>query len=109
MIRSSKKPPMDINENAFSIVQQATGQIPKQMPPSAPKKVVKVVTLGQLAENGHREAEPNASEISRVMAALGRRGGKIGGKNRAKALSKSQRSEIALKAARARWDNKKDS
>jgi hypothetical protein len=107
MTRSSKQSKMDINETAFSIVQQATGQIPKQAPPIPHKKITKAVTLGQAAKNGHR-AEPDASEISRVMAALGRRGGKIGGKNRAKALSKSQRSEIALKAARARWDNKKD-
>jgi hypothetical protein len=38
------------------------------------------------------------------MAALGRKGGKIGGRKRAEALTKSQRREIALKAARARWD-----
>jgi hypothetical protein len=33
--RSSKKkePPKDINETAFSIVMQATGQVPKVAPP----------------------------------------------------------------------------
>lgn len=49
-------------------------------------------------------AEPSQSDISRVMAALGRKGGKIGGKKRAAALSEEQRREIALRAARARWD-----
>ena len=44
------------------------------------------------------------SDISRVMAELGRRGGKIGGANRATALSPERRREIALKAARKRWD-----
>jgi hypothetical protein len=44
------------------------------------------------------------SEISRVMADLGRRGGKIGGAKRAASLTPERRREIALKAARARWD-----
>ena len=35
--------------------------------------------------------------------ALGRRGGKMGGKARAKALTAEERSEIAKTAARARW------
>lgn len=43
-------------------------------------------------------------EVSRVMAALGRKGGKIGGKARAKSLTPERRRAIALKAARARWD-----
>ena len=45
------------------------------------------------------------SDISRVMAELGRRGGKIGGKKRAASMSAERRREIALKAARSRWDN----
>jgi len=48
--------------------------------------------------------DPNKEEISRVMAALGRKGGKIGGKRRSESLNAEQRQEIALKAARARWD-----
>ena len=35
---------------------------------------------------------------------LGRRGGLKGGPNRAKKLSKKRRSEIARKAAKARWE-----
>jgi hypothetical protein len=38
---------------------------------------------------------------------LGRLGGLVGGKARAKILSAKKRSEIAKKAAKARWDNKK--
>lgn len=49
---------------------------------------------------------PSQSEISRVMSALGRKGGKIGGKKRAASLSPEKRREIALKAARSRWDKK---
>jgi hypothetical protein len=49
---------------------------------------------------------PSTSEISRVMAELGRRGGKIGGKARMKTLTQEQRSLIAYKAAQARWAKK---
>ena len=42
-----------------------------------------------------------------AAVALGRRGGKIGGKNRWKGVSKKKRSEIARKAARARWKARK--
>jgi len=44
------------------------------------------------------------SEISRVMAELGRRGGKVGGAKRAASMTPERRREIALKAARSRWD-----
>jgi hypothetical protein len=48
---------------------------------------------------------PTQADISRVMAELGRRGGKIGGKKRAANMTADRRKEIALKAARARWDS----
>ena len=70
--RSSK----DINETAFNIVQQSTGQaVPAQ------------------AKNP-------------AAVALGRLGGLKGGKARALKLSKKDRSSIAKKAAKARWSNK---
>lgn len=43
------------------------------------------------------------SEISRVMAEMGRRGGKIGGKRRAERMTEAQRSNAAALAANARW------
>lgn len=49
---------------------------------------------------------PSKSEISRVMAALGRKGGKVGGKRRMETLTQEQRSEIAYKASQARWSKK---
>ena len=49
---------------------------------------------------------PTADEIRRVMSALGKIGGPIGGKARAKKLSKKRKSEIAQKAALARWNEK---
>lgn len=51
---------------------------------------------------------PSQSEVSRVMAALGRKGGKIGGRRRADILSPKKRKEIASQAARARWNRVKE-
>jgi hypothetical protein len=48
--------------------------------------------------------QPTTDEVSRVMAALGRKGGKIGGKRRLETMTPERRSEIALRAARARWN-----
>jgi hypothetical protein len=48
--------------------------------------------------------EATKDEISRVMSALGRRGGKKGGKRRLETMTQKERSDVAFKAARARWD-----
>lgn len=47
--------------------------------------------------------EPPTDEVKAAAAALGRLGGLKGGKARAKSLSAKRRSEIAKKAAKARW------
>ena len=68
--------PPDPNQVAWRVVQQATGQIPKEQP----KKV---------------------EESPRV--AMGRVGGLKGGKARADKLTPERRKEIAQKAAKKRW------
>jgi hypothetical protein len=80
MVKKSKKKkrPADINLLAANIVDEATNDQPA------------VDTSGK---------NPNA-------VALGRLGGLKGGKARAKKLTKEQRSEIARKAAKARWSKK---
>ena len=50
---------------------------------------------------------PSNDELSRVMSALGRRGGKVGGKARAERLSPEERRKIASDAAKKRWETKK--
>jgi hypothetical protein len=45
----------------------------------------------------------SASDISRVMAAMGRKGGKIGGKRRLETMTSDERRRIARQAAKARW------
>jgi hypothetical protein len=81
--RSSKpKRPTDVNQLAASILAEATGEEEK---PDAP-------------------AEKTPEELAHDAAvALGRLGGLKGGKARAASLSKKKRSDIAKKAAKARW------
>ncbi len=45
--------------------------------------------------------DPDA--LSAYMSALGRKGGKIGGKSRMNAMTDPEKSALALKAATARW------
>lgn len=77
----SKKPAKsrDVNEMAKNIIDQMTGDAPREFPP------VK---------------NPAAVE-------LGRRGGLKGGKARAASLSAKKRKEIAKLAAATRWKKKK--
>jgi len=49
------------------------------------------------------EPKVTSSDISRVMAAMGRRGGKIGGKRRLQTMTAEERRAVALKAAKTRW------
>lgn len=69
-----KREPRDINELAFSIVDDLTGDAPPE-PPKNPAAV-----------------------------ARGRKGGVKGGKARAAKLTSAQRSEIAQRAAQKRWE-----
>jgi hypothetical protein len=82
--RKTGKRPTDVNQLAHFLGEQSTRERPEPA-------------------NGNA---PTQAEVSRVMAALGRKGGKIGGMKRAASLSPEKRREIALKAARSRWDKK---
>lgn len=42
-------------------------------------------------------------DVSAYMAAIGKKGGKIGGKRRLKTMTAEQRKKSAQKAAKARW------
>ena len=77
------KRPRDPNQLAKWIVDQSTTETPEQ-PEVIPT--------------------PQAPlDLSAYMAAIGRKGGQIGGKRRLKTMTKEQRSKVAAKAARARW------
>jgi hypothetical protein len=74
-MENKPKRPRDINALAASIVAEATGEV---QPEEKPLKNQAAVELGRL-------------------------GGMKGGKARAEKLTPEQRSEIAKKAAQARW------
>ena len=76
--RGKGKKPHDANVYAFSIVQQAIGETPKEHSAEKPVKNPAAVTLGRL-------------------------GGLKGGKARAEKLTTEQRKAIAKKAAEKRW------
>jgi hypothetical protein len=74
----SSKPHRDANQVAKHILDQLTGDAPKEAPPPVPVKNPAAVALGAL-------------------------GGKKGGLARAAKLSPGDRADIAKKAALARW------
>ena len=83
--RNQDKRPRDLNQRAASTVARATGEEP--LPESESVEV----------------PELTPEERHAAAVALGRLGGKKGGKARAAKLTPEQRSEGARKAARARW------
>lgn len=76
MPERSRNRPTDLNELARQLVDEATGDAPKY--------------------------DPDAGKDPAAVA-LGRKGGLKGGKARAAKLTAQQRSDIARKAATARW------
>jgi hypothetical protein len=78
-MKKSKKTPIELNKLAAFIVEQTTSEEPEV------------------------EEQPIKNPAA---VALGKLGGKKGGKARAEKLTPEQRSEIARKAARARWKKK---
>ncbi len=82
MIGKGKRP-RDPNQLAKWIVDQSTSEAPAEIAPA--------------------EAVAAPVNLSEYMAAIGRKGGQIGGKRRLKTMTKEQRRKVAAKAARARW------
>ena len=84
-----KTPPKDVNVNAFEILQAITGE------------------SADLSHNGKpAKKKSDQPEKNPAAVALGLLGGLKGGKARDKALTKKRKSEIAKKAAKARWKSK---
>jgi hypothetical protein len=79
--------PSDVNQAAFVMGERSTAE-----PESAPTK---------------KTPRPSKAEISRVMSAMGRKGGKIGGKVSLITMTPEERRERALQAAKARWSKRK--
>jgi hypothetical protein len=84
MARKNKS--SDVNVTAFEILKAVTGESAETFHYGKPAK------------------KPPKSKKNPAAVALGRLGGLKGGKARMEKLSAKRRSEIAKKAARARWD-----
>lgn len=65
--------------------------------------------LDAIVPDAEPAPEPEQSKKNPAAVALGRLGGLKGGKARAESLTAKKRSEIAKKAAQARWQQKSDS
>jgi hypothetical protein len=66
------------------------------------------VVLESVGEVEEAETEPTSlALISQVMAEMGRKGGRIGGKRRLETMSSRRRIQIARNAAKTRWAKKK--
>jgi len=63
---------------------------------------------GDAPDNKPSEGQWVTGEKNPAAVALGRLGGKKGGPARAEKLSASRRSEIARRAAQARWHSEQD-
>jgi len=64
--------------------------------------------LGEVStqENSDSITPPTKAQVSVLMAELGRKGGKVGGKRRLETMTATQRKAVARKAAQARWDRR---
>lgn len=61
------------------------------------------IAVAVVALSTSEETPIDRSTLSRVMAEMGRKGGKIGGKRSLKTMSEAARKKRARKAAKARW------
>ncbi len=115
MPKRSSKPPKqkDTQQLARSVLDRiapdAEPQTPKKKPPRPVKKqdatdLDRADSEGMAQPQGKRPKKKNPAAV-----ALGRLGGAKGGKARAAKLTPEQRAEIAKKAAKSRWNNKKPS
>jgi hypothetical protein len=90
--RTSKKAgsvrPTDINQLAHLLVRESTEEKQDESEPTTRKPIPK--------------------SVSRVMAQMGSKGGKIGGKARLTTMTPEDRSRIASEAARVRWAKAKN-
>ncbi len=77
--------------------------------PRDPNQLAKWIVENSTAETPAAEPEKPVAvppSLSDYMAAMGRKGGQIGGKRRLVTMTKEQRRKIAAKAAKARWSKK---
>jgi hypothetical protein len=81
---------------------------PQKYPPTTDPNVLAHRTVEIITQSQEEPAKDIPSSVLHdVMSAMGKRGGRIGGKRRLETMSPDERSAAALKAARARWAKKR--
>ena len=76
--------------------------------PRDPNQLAKWIVEQSTAETSPVEAPVAVpSDLSAYMAAMGRKGGMVGGKRRLVTMTAAARKKAAAKAAQARWGKKK--
>jgi hypothetical protein len=81
--------------------------IAKSKRPRDPNQLAKWVVERSTAEVVPEAPVPEPSVISTYMAAMGRKGGLVGGKRRLVTMTAAARKKVAAKAAQARWGKAK--
>jgi hypothetical protein len=74
--------------------------------PTDPNQLAKWVVENSTGSTEAAPAPPVPESLSAYMAAMGRKGGQIGGKRRLVTMTPKKRKEAAKKAAQARWDKR---
>ena len=64
--------------------------------------------IGEVARKNHGELPPQNLKKNPAAVALGRLGGLKGGAARARVLSQTERTDIARRAAQARWQKERE-
>jgi hypothetical protein len=77
--------------------------------PRDPNQLAKWLVDSSTSEASPSPPLPSASSLSAYMAAMGRKGGQIGGKRRLLTMTPEARRAAAAKAAKARWSKKEKS
>jgi len=75
--------------------------------PRDPNQLAKWIVEQSTAEAKPIASGPEPFNLSAYMAAMGRKGGMVGGKRRLVTMTAAQRKRAAAKAAQARWGKKK--
>ena len=79
-----------------------TGNMNPKHNPSDTNQLAAMI-VDRATSKDHAKSDQIVATKDPAAVALGRKGGLKGGKARAEALTKKRRSEIAKKAAKARW------
>jgi len=74
--------------------------------PRDPNQLAKWIVDRSTGGEPTPEPAPVPSNLSAYMAAMGRKGGRVGGKRRLVTMTAAQRKKAAAKAAAARWGRK---